>query len=152
MDMYSLLRKIGRRGRPVVVGTKITAGKFKVQFEGVSRERYEVDSGMIERVVARARDLREDEKAVEANEFMNELPEREEIMEAIEEMKSSAPGEDGVRINFLKYAFEKEEERVVKMVQGLYEKKAHELDESVKLNVMIPLHKEGDRELLNNFR
>ena len=29
-------------------------------------ERYEVEPGMIERVVARVRDLREDEKAVEA--------------------------------------------------------------------------------------
>ena len=36
-----------------------------------------------------------EDKAVTANDFMNEMFEREEIMEAIEGMKGSAPGEDG---------------------------------------------------------
>ena len=151
-EMYSILRKIGRRGRPAVAGTKITAEEFKEHFEGVSRERYEVEPGMIERVVARAKDLREEEKAVEANEFMNEMPEREEIMETIESMKGSAPGEDGVRIEYLKYACEEVKGRVVSMVQDMFDRRAHEWDESVKVGVMIPLHKKGDREMVNNFR
>ena len=36
-EMYSLLRKIGRRGRPAAVGATITAGEFKEHFEGEVR-------------------------------------------------------------------------------------------------------------------
>ena len=38
------------------------------------------------------------------------------------------------------------------MVQYMFDKRAHEWDESVNVGVMIPLHKKRDRELLNNFR
>ena len=53
--------------------------------------------------------LQGDEKAVEANEFMNHMPEREEIVEAVEGMKGSAP----VRIEYLKYACEEAIQRVL---------------------------------------
>ena len=76
-EMCSLLRKMGRRGRPTAVGTKITADKFKEHLRGC-----------------------------EVNDFKNEMSEREEIMEAIDGMKCSELGEDRGRIEYLKHARE----------------------------------------------
>ena len=67
-EMYSLWSKIDMRGSPVAVRTKITEDYFQEQFEGVSRKKYEVEPGMIVRVVARDRDLRGNEKAVDEDE------------------------------------------------------------------------------------
>ena len=50
----------------------------------MSKERYEVEPGMSERVKFGAQDLKEDENAAEANDFMNGRLEREEIIEAID--------------------------------------------------------------------
>ena len=75
----------------------VTVGEFIEHFEEVSRERYEEEPRVIEETVRGATDLREDERAREANNHMNEDPEREEIIEAMKEINESAPGEDGVR-------------------------------------------------------
>ena len=72
-------------------------------FERVSAVRYEVEPEVIEEVVSKTRDLREEE---EANEMMNEEPEKKEIDRTISEIRDSAPEEDEVRINYIKEACE----------------------------------------------
>ena len=71
---------------------------------------------MIERAVEKAKDLRKWRRTIEANELMNEVPEREEIIKAMKEMRESAPGEDGVRIRYIQNAcedIEASEDRIV---------------------------------------
>ena len=82
----------------------ISVEEFREHFEKVSEERYEVDPAVIGGVIEKVRDLRGCEKAREANECMNGELEREEIKEAMKEMRESAPGEDGIRMCYLKEA------------------------------------------------
>ena len=96
----------------------------------MSHERYEEEHGVIERAVRRAKDLREWWRAIEANELMNEVPEREEIMKAMKEMRESAPGADGVKIWYIRNACDE-------MVQKMFQCRADSWVESVKVGIMV---------------
>ena len=152
-DMYKVLRVIGRKSwKKAPVSTSITASEFKEHFERVSEERYEREPGEIRATVERACDLRMDEKAREANEMMNESLTREEIVEAIGEIKESAPGMDEVRIGYIRNACEEVKDAVIGMVQFMFEKRAHKWDEVLKTGMMCPLFKKGDRMDRGNYR
>ena len=151
-DMYKCLRKIGMRGKPAGRGTTVTAKEFKEHFERVTKDRYEESPRVIEEAVGRARDLRMDERAIEANEFMNEVPEAEEIMEAMNEMRESAPGEDGVRLCYLKEADVEVKRRVIELVKGMFVERANKWDRSAQVGVTVPLLKKGDRNECGNYR
>ena len=120
--------------------------EFKEHFEKVSEMRYEVDPAVIGRVIGEVRDLRGCEKAREANECMNGELVREEIEEAMKEMRKSAPGEDGIRMCYLKEACEEVKDALILMVQFMFEERAHKWDEWLKVGVMCPLFKR-EREL-----
>ncbi|MEL7302028.1 MAG: endonuclease/exonuclease/phosphatase family protein, partial [Pseudomonadota bacterium] len=152
-DMYKILREIGMRGkRKAGRGGMLTANDYKRQFERVSSERYEERPEVIEGAVRNARDLREDERAIEANEKMNEIPSVREIVDAMKDMKESAPGEDGVRISFIRYACEELQERVIEMVQKMFVSRANDWSEGLKGGIIVPLYKKGDREDPGNYR
>ena len=151
-DMYNCLRKIGSRDKPAARSMNVTVNEFKEHFERVSKERYEEDPSAIEEAVSRAKDLRGDERAIEANELLNETPEREEIMQAMSDIRESAPGEDGVRIGYIMNACDVVIDRVIEIVQMMFEERADRWDESLKVGVMVPLHKKGDRNDRNNYR
>ena len=70
---------------------------------------------------------------------------REETEEATKEMKESAPGEDGIRMCYLKEACEEVKDALIGMVQFMFEERAHKWDEWLKGGVMCPLLKKGDR-------
>ena len=53
---------------------------------------------MIEEAVRRARGLRNEMRVREANRLLNEVPESEEIWEAMKEIRESTPSVDGVKI------------------------------------------------------
>ena len=67
-------------------------------------------------------------------------------------MSELAQGEDGVRIGYIRNACESVKERVIDMVRDMFESKAECWDESLKVGVMVPLHKKGDRNDRNNYR
>ena len=67
--MYKTLNELGRRGISALEGTNVTVSEFKEHFESVSCERYEVDPGVIEGVVAGARDLRGSVDAILGNDL-----------------------------------------------------------------------------------
>ena len=93
------------------------------------------------------------EKAREANEWMNVMLGRKEIEAAMKEMKwESAPGEDGIRIYYLKVACEEMKEALIDMVQFMFEERVHEWDEWLKSGVMCPLFKKGERRVKRNYR
>ena len=104
--MYKILKEIGRKEWNVPSSVGITVEVFREHFEKVSEQRYEVDPAVIRGVIERVQDLSGCEKAREANEFMNGELGREEIEELMKEMKESAPGEDGIRICYLREACE----------------------------------------------
>ena len=100
----------------------------------------------------RATDLREDRRAQEENEKLNRIPTEAEIMKAIKETRESAPGEDGVRINYIKYACDDMKAVMVELVQLMFQRRANEWSEGLKTGVIVPLFKKGDRGDVNNYR
>ena len=151
-DMYKCLRKLGTRGSKAVRGCMITAQEFKEHFERVSSERYEEEPGVIQGVIGRVGDLRGNDRAREANERLNEMPESEEIMRAMKEMKESAPGEDGVRVGYILKACREVKEVVIEIVRWMFEVRADRWEAKVKTGVIVPLFKKGDRNERNNYR
>ena len=119
--MFKVLNELGRRGISVLEGTNVTVSEFKEHFESVSRDRYEVDPGVIEGVVSGAKDLRGSADAVLGNDSMNARIDRGEIECAIKEIRDSAPGKDGVRIGYIRCASEEVKERVIRLVQRMFE-------------------------------
>ena len=71
------------RGVKACEGIIVSVTDFKEHFQRVLCDRYEVDPGVIERVVAGTRDLRESADAVLGIESMNARIERDEIELAI---------------------------------------------------------------------
>ena len=120
-DMYKVLKELGMRGKQMAGrGGGLTSAEFKEQFESVSRERHEEDPEVLEVAVRNARDLRGEASAREVNERMNMVPSVIEIEAAMKAMKESAPGEDGVRIGYIRYACEEMRERVIEMVRKMF--------------------------------
>ena len=107
---------------------------------------------MIASVIERVNDMRMNDRAIAANERMNEMPDREEIVEAMREMKDSAPGEDGVRLRYIVNAYDEVRERVIKIERMMFERRANEWDERAKRGIIVPLFKKGDRKCVNNYR
>ena len=77
---------------------------------------------------------------------------REEIEEAVKEMRESAPVENGIRMCYLNEACEEVKDAVIGMVQFMFEERAHKWDEWLKGGVMCPLFKKGDRREKGNYR
>ena len=152
-EMYKILNELGMRGKQRAGrGGTLTANDFKEQFERVSQDRYEELPEVLEAAVGNARDLRGEAKAIEANERMNEIPSVEEIMKAMKVMRESAPGEDGVRVSYIKYACEEMKGEVIELVRKMFVSRASEWSEQLKGGVIVPLYKKGDREDPGNYR
>ena len=153
-EMYRILKKLGIRGKSDTgVGrTRITSEQFRDHFAGVSQDRYERDPNEIETALEDVEDLRMLPEAREANEFLNEPPEREEIEKEMKNVKDSAPGEDEVRMNYINWADTRIKAKVVDLVQQMFNTRAHRWEDSVKTGLMIPLHKKGPRDDRNNYR
>ena len=149
-DMYKCLRKIGTKGVKACESGTISISDFKSHFESVSSERYEEEPSVIASVIEKVNDLRMDGCAIAANERLNVSPDREEIERAMNEMKDSAPGEDGVRLRYICNACEEVRVRVIEIVKMMFEKRASEWDESAKSGIIVPLFKKGDRKNVNN--
>ena len=94
--MYKILKEIGRKEWKAPPSVGITVEEFREHFEKVSEKRYEVDPAVIAGVTEEVRDLRGCKKARDANDCKNGELGREEIEEAMKEMRESAPGEDGI--------------------------------------------------------
>ena len=119
--MYKVLNELGRRGMKAREGTNVTLSEFKEYFKRISCERYEVDPGVIEGVVAGTRDLRGTAEGVIGNDSMNARIERGEVECVIREIRKSAPGKDGLRIGYNTYASEEVKSRVIGLVQRMFE-------------------------------
>ena len=68
------------------------------------------------------------------------------------EMKDSAPGEDGVRLRYICDAYVEVRMKVIEIVRMMFEKRANEWDASAKSGIIVPLFKKGDRKCVNNYR
>ena len=124
--MRKILYKVGTRGNEAAPEHALTKEDFKKQFKQVSKHRYEEPPWETEGAVRRAVDLRENREAIEESERLNRPISEEEIRKAIKEIRESSPGEEGVRICYIKYACEEMQTLMIELVQLMFEKRAHE--------------------------
>ena len=130
----------------------MSTGEFKEHFESLTAERFEREPREIEEVVKSMADLRGNQEAQAANDRMNVIPSEEEIMKAIEETKDSAPGEDGIRISYIKQADQEILRRIIDMVRFMFTHGAKQWDEGLKVGLMCPIFKKGNRGNTSNYR
>ena len=151
--MYRLLREIGvGQSDSAPPTTTVSTGEFKEHFESLTAERFERESREVEEVVKSMADLRGNQEAQAANDRMNVIPSEEEIMKAIEETKDSAPGEDGIRISYIKQADQEILRRIIDMVRFMFTHGAEQWDEGLKVGLMCPIFKKGNRGNTSNYR
>ena len=154
--VYRTLKLIGIRDiKKAPDNTTITKEQFRDHFKQVSEERFENTPEVIMEVVNEIEDVFETERAEVAREWRERLeqtPSKEEILEQMKMMKDTSPGKDGVRLNYLLQAGQELLEKVVEMVQFMFNNPAELWEESLKIGLVIPLHKKGSRNDPNKYR
>ena len=151
-SMYSLLRTLGTRSSKPLTGTKLTTQQFKDHFENISFRRYENEPSAILQAVSTIEDKSNDTKRLKSNDLLTMLPSEKEILDAINELKDSAPGRDKVRVRYIKEACSEIKWNVVELTQSVFEQRADKWNASVKIGQIVPLFKKGDRENTGNNR
>ena len=152
-EVYRNLKKLGQRERKTAaVNTNLTKEDFKVHFQKVSEKRFENTPEEIDNILEEVEDIRHTEKARQWKDQLEETPSREEIIEQMNKMKDSAPGEDGVRLRYLLRGGPAILDEIVTMVQFMFNNSADKWESSLKVGLVIPLHKKGDKNNPNNFR
>ena len=151
--MFKLLRKLGMRdGKITRPGEYFSVEEYKSHFEKVSQERQEVTNQVMSWVFDRVEDMSSDDSIREAGEELEKTLEREEIEKAIREIKDGAPGIDGVSIKMIKFSDGTCKERIVQLIKDMYERPATEWEDCIKVGLVVPLFKKGERNNINNYR
>ena len=151
--VYKKLKELGTRGMTrAPESTNLTKEEFKVHFQKISKDRFENDPEEMEATADLVEDISETEEATREAEILNATPSREEILKEMKKMKESAPGEDGVRLIYLFKGGPEVIEKVIEIVQFMFEYGAEKWEDSLKSGLVIPLFKKGDRNNVNNYR
>ena len=150
--MYVALRKLGRRGHRGTAGTTIISEGLKAHFEKLTGERFENSREEIKIAVTEVTDIRQKLLAMEANDLLNGEPDEEEIIREMKNVKESTLVKDEVRMIYIKESGDEMEKEVVKMVQFMFNNRAHRWEESLKTLRLAPIFKKGDREVEGNYR
>ena len=98
--MCNCLQKIGTEGVKAAESSTISMSNFLSHFVSIAAERYEEYPSVSVSVIERVKDMRMDDKAITVNERMNQMSEWEETVEAMKQIKDSAPGKDGMRLGY----------------------------------------------------
>ena len=87
--IYSTLRTLGTRDSKPITGTTITTDDFSDHLSNVSKDRYEIDPGLLMGAVREMTHMRGDATYEEANRILNTTTTRYEVSEAMEEVINS---------------------------------------------------------------
>ena len=152
--VYKKLKQLGTRGMTKAPETtNLTKEQFKTHFQSVSKDRFENDPEEMEAAADLIEDISNTDKAMEWAAELDLTPSREEILEQMKKMNMvSAPGEDGVRLIYLLKGGPEVLDKIVHMVQFMFNNGGDKWEESLKIGLVIPLHKKGDRNNTNNYR
>ena len=142
--VYKMMKVLGRKGQKTKkVGMwEFTVESAREHFAKTTEIRGELNEEAIEKVERR-----------EEREWLGKIPEEEEIVEAVKKMRNSAPGEDGVRIEWFKYGPKKLWEWLIKWVREKWMQEEEGWEEELKIGVQIPIFKgKGERSNPTNYR
>jgi hypothetical protein len=87
-----------------------------------------------------------------SNESLNVTPTDEEVMKEWSKIKEKAPGEDEVRIIYIKEATGRVKKAVIDLIKKMFEDGKFCWDDTTRTGIMIPLFKKGDRQNPGNYR
>ena len=151
--VYKTLKKLGNRGKTKAPNTTtLTKDDFREHFKKVSDTRFENDPEEIDRTLEKVEDIRDSEKATQWREQLEEIPSAEEVKEQMQKMRDSAPGEDGVRLSYLLEAGPEVFIMLVNMIRFMFVSEADKWEESLKMGLVIALHKKGNINIPGNYR
>ena len=150
-DIYKALNRLSKRDWKAARSTTISVEQFRDHFAGITRDRYEELPRAIAEVVSQVRDPRDDEEYREVIREIDGEPSELEIRGTMKEMNDSTPG-DEVRLDYIRKGGAEIIDRVVRIVQEMWRSPAKQWEEGLKVGIMVPLHKKGDRGEVNNFR
>ena len=119
-DMYMALNRFCKRDWKAPTSTTINVEQFRDHFEGITRDRYEELPRAIAEIVSQVRDLRDEEESREVSREIDGEPSELEIHGAMKEMRDSAPGEDEVRLDYIRKGGAEIIDRVVRIVQEMW--------------------------------
>jgi len=106
-----------------------------------------------QKTIEKVEELTVEEETLERNnELIVQNPSFEEIKNEIAKMKDAAPGEDEIRLRYIREAGDEIRKSVYRKIQWLWENPAHRWNDGQKVGIIIPLHKKGDKKDMNNFR
>ena len=150
--MYSILKKLGVRNYCTRQSEVFTPEEYKTHFEKVSESRDE-NSVEIQRKI-RQRVTRQEDTEVEreANECLGREFTIEEVMEEWSKVNDGASGEDGIRISYIKYADEDTKRELAGKIIEMMNAPPNEWSEVNSTGIVVPLHKKGPKNDLNNYR
>ena len=75
-------------------------------------------------------DLRGSNKTKEWNDRLNKPPDKKEVVEQMQQMRDSAPGEDGVRLNYLLKGGAKVLDKITRIVAFMFVEPTDKWEES----------------------
>ena len=101
----------------------------------------------IEIAVNEMTDIRQELLAMEANDLLNEEPDKEEIIREMKNVKESTLGKDQLRMIYIKESGDEMKKELVKMVQFMFNNRAHRWEESLKTGRLGQIFKNGDKEV-----
>ena len=149
--MHEVLRKLGGMPSKPCTGTTITAEQLRNQFPAVSQERYEKPLEELAGARSLIRDRSTEEELRKASLWLQRALSFEEVLETMNEMKDSAPRKDEVRMRYIKAATSDIHINVLEIIQTMFETRANNWPESLKIGGIVPPHKTGDRNDYNNY-
>ena len=153
--MYKVLQRLQRREEYNNNKTikLFTEEEFKGYIEKITHERYENSPYQISKTIEKVVKLTVEDEALDRNnELIVQVPSFEEIKNEIAKMKDAAPGEDEIRLRYIREAGDEIRKSVYRKIQWLWENPAHRRNDEQKVGIIIPLHKKGDKKDMSNFR
>ena len=151
--MYQLLKRLGMRdSKGASANGYFTPQQYKTHFEKVSKERNEESDETRKTTIENIEDLRENTAAKVAAEELSSPVTQEEILREWGKVKDGGPGIDNVRVSYIRLAGKTTQEAVCNVIMDMVNKDPCEWEEMVKIGLVVPLFKKGQRDDINNYR
>ena len=154
-EMYDVLKKLQKHGeynnsKNILL---FSEERFKDHLEKITENRYEPDVIKINNVLnnVQAPDI-DETKVRKLQTELEMVPTSEDIIKEMAKMKDSAPGEDKIRLGFIKKASKEIQDVVVLKVKDMWNTSATLWEEPLKVGVIIPFFKKGDKSDPNKYR
>ena len=116
-------------------------------FSKVSKDQYENNPGTLMNTVKLMPDKSKDVKFITASQKLNTPPSEK----ALDEVRESVPGKDGVRMVYIRNAYWNWREKVIHLVMRMFTTRADQWEEYLKKIQIVPLHKKGNINDANKF-